>query len=149
MEKHTSKELNFDLWSVMNRLNHKILLIRQRELSQYNIAVQQLLLLRTIKALGSEATVYKIAKTTDREIGVVSRQTALLEKDGLIKRIKATPKSRRLTIELTDKGLNVTKLSRDSKTVDSIFSVVDSEQRHQIHLALNKMFIKAKKYTKA
>jgi len=149
MDKRTSKELNFDLWAVIERLNHQILLIRQRELSQYSIAVQQLLILRTIKALGSEATVYKIAKTTDREIGVVSRQTALLEKDGLIKRIKATPKSRRLTIELTDLGLNMTKIPRDSKIVDSIFSIVDSEQRRQIYLALNKMFIKAKKYTKA
>lgn len=148
MVKQTAQELNFDLWSTIDKLNHQILLIRQRELIPFNIATQQLLILRAIKALGAEATVANIAKKTDREVGIVSRQTVVLEKDGLIKRTKAGTKSRRLRIELTDKGLNMTKIPRESKTVDSVFSTVDDEQRQQINIALNKMFIKAKKYTK-
>ena len=148
MEAQTSKELNFDLWSAMDRLDHFISLIRQRELNQYGIAVQQLLILRVIKSLGSEATVAKIAKIADREIGVVSRQTMVLEKDGLIKRTKAKPKSRRLIMELTDKGLEMIKIPRGSKTIDSIFSVVDEKERQHICSVLNKMAIKAKKYCK-
>jgi DNA-binding MarR family transcriptional regulator len=149
MEEQTLKELNFDLWSAIDRLNHCILLIRQRELNQYGIAVQQLMILRTIKSLGSETTVSKIAKITGREIGVVSRQTVVLESDGLIKRTKAKPKSRRLIIELTDKGLEMTKIPRESKTVDSIFAVVGKEQRQQICSVLNKLSAKAKTYCKA
>jgi DNA-binding MarR family transcriptional regulator len=146
MEKQTSDELSFDLWITMDKLDHYIYLIRQRELNQYNISSKQLLVLRTVKALGSNATVYNIAKETDREVGVISGQTVILEKDGLIKRTRSKPKSRQFTIELTDKGLNLTKIPRESKTVDRIFSTLNKSQRQQTYLALNRMLVKAKKY---
>ena len=144
----TKQEFTFNLWSIIDKLDHQILLIRQRELMQYDIAVQQLSILRSIKALGSEATLSKIARNIDREIGIVSRQTVVMEKDGLIKRIKDKPKSRRLRIELTDKGLDLIKIRRGSKTIDSIFSVVDEKELQQIYLILNRMSTKANKILK-
>jgi len=148
MVDQTKQEFTFNLWSIIDKLDHQILLIRQRELMQYDIAVQQLSILRSIKALGSEATLSKIARNIDREIGIVSRQTVVMEKDGLIKRIKDKPKSRRLRIELTDKGLDLIKIRRGSKTIDSIFSVVDEKELQQIYLILNRMSTKANKILK-
>lgn len=106
-------------------------------MSPYNIATQQLFLLRTIQSLGSKATMSKLANEIDREIGVISKQTVVLEKDGLIKRIKDAPKSRRLRIELTDKGLDMVTIPRESKTIDEALSFLTKEEannyiRHSI-----------------
>jgi DNA-binding MarR family transcriptional regulator len=138
---------NFDLWSLINKINHSISLIRQRELSPYNIATQQLFLLRTIQSLGSKATMLKLANEIDREIGVVSKQTIVLEKDGLIKRIKDAPKSRRLRIELTEKGLDMITIPRESKTIDEALSFLTEEEREQLHSSLNKVLIALKEHT--
>jgi len=147
MGKQTSSISDFDLWSITDKTHHQIFLIRQRELSPYHIASQQLYILRNIQALGSKATVSKIAKEIDREIGVVSRQTVVLEKDGLVKRIKDAPKSRRLRIELTKKGLDMLRIPRESKPIGAIFAVLTQDERRQMYSILNKMFIKSKEYT--
>jgi len=41
MVDQTKQEFTFNLWSIIDKLDHQILLIRQRELMQYDIAVQQ------------------------------------------------------------------------------------------------------------
>ena len=69
----------------------------------------------------------------------------MLEKDGLIKRTRDNPKSRLLKIELTDKGLKMTEIPRESKAIDSIFAVMNKEQRQQLYEIMNKMFVKAQK----
>jgi DNA-binding MarR family transcriptional regulator len=69
----------------------------------------------------------------------------VLEKDGLIKRTRDNPKSRLLKIELTDKGLKMTEIPRESKAIDSIFAVMNKEQRQQLYEIMNKMFVKAQK----
>ncbi len=137
---------DFNLWSITDKTHHQIFLIRQRELSPYNIASQQLYILRTIQALGSKATVSNIAKEIDREIGAVSRQTVVLEKDRLIKRIKDAPKSRRLRIVLTKKGLAMLKIPRESKTIGAIFAILTQDERQQMYSILNKIFIKSKEH---
>ena len=95
--------------------------------------LQQLLILRAIKSLGSEVTLSKISKLANREFSIITKQTAVLEKDGLIKRTRDNPKSRLLKIELTDKGLKMTEIPRESKAVDSIFAVMNKEQRQQLY----------------
>ena len=134
------------LWSMMDKTNHELLLIRQRELRPYHIASQQLYILRTIKALGSKATAATIAEEIDGHICAVSRQVVVLEKDGLVKRIQDTPKSRLLRIVLTKKGLEMAKIPNKSKSIDSIFSILDEEERHQIYSALNKVFSRSKEF---
>ncbi len=145
MKNQTSSVSNFDLWSAIDNLDRQISLIRQRELNKYKIATQQLLILRAIKSLGSEVTLSKISKLANREFSIITKQTAVLEKDGLIKRTRDNPKSRLLKIELTDKGLKMTEIPRESKAVDSIFAVMNKEQRQQLYEIMNKMFVKAQK----
>jgi DNA-binding MarR family transcriptional regulator len=84
-------ESYFDLWLLIGKVNHLIMLIRQRELNQYHIPVQQTHVLRTINELGENATLAELAKEVEREIHVISRQAVGMEKEGLIKRAKTTP----------------------------------------------------------
>ena len=147
MEKETLSVSDFDFWSMTDKVHHQILLIRQRELSPYHIASQQLYILRMVEALGSQATVSKIARETNREVGVVARQVVVLEKDGLIKRIKRAPKSRQLRIELTEQGIHMLKIPKESKTVRAIFSILTEKERWQTYSILKRLFIKSKEYT--
>ena len=144
MKKPNLAITNFDLWLLMHDITHAVILIRQRELIPYNIGDRQLWILHSVRNLGSKATINEIAKELDRKISVISRQTAMLEKDGLIKRIKSQAKSRLLTIELTEKGLDMLKISRESKTIDEILSILNEEERQQLHATLNKVLAELK-----
>jgi len=65
-----------------------------------------------------------------------------MEKDGLITRIKDSPKSRLLRIELTANGLEMLKISRESESINAMLSVLTEEERRQMHTALNKILIR-------
>ena len=122
MKKKTLAQSNFDLWTLIGRLNHDIVQLRQKELSPYKIPVRQLFVLRTIRALGPGATLSAVAKQVERETHVISKQAIRMEKDGLIKRTKNTPKSNILHLELTEKGLEMAQMSVQSKSLDAVFS---------------------------
>ena len=145
MEKQTLFS-NHDLWLLMGKIHHKRILLRQNELRDYNIPTRQLYMLHLIRDLGSKTTISEIAKTVERKVDVISRQLANMEREGLIKRTKATPKSRLLKIELTDKGRDLAKISGKSKIMDKIISVLNTEERQQLYSLLNRMLTEINKY---
>ena len=131
---------NIDLWLLIDRVHHSIGWVRRRELSPHNIAPQQLRVLRAIQALGSKVTLSALANEVERKVDVISRQAVILEKDGLIKRIKESNKSRLLRIELTEKGLDMLKkISNDSRSIEAIFSCLTEEERQQMYSILNRI----------
>ena len=144
MKKATKPITKFDLFLLMGKINHLTYLSRQKELSHYHIPSQQFYVLRIIQELGTQATLTKVAKHVERKINVISRQTISMEKDGLIKRIKDTPKSRLLRMELTDKGLEMIKIGKDSKTIDTILSVLTEKELQAMYVSLNKILGKLK-----
>jgi DNA-binding MarR family transcriptional regulator len=144
MRKLANSVSNFDLFLLMGKINHLTYLVRQRELNHYHIPGQQLYVLRIIQELGSKATLSEVAKNVEREINAISRQTISMEKDGLIKRINDTPKSRLLRIELTEKGLNMLKIGKESKSIDAMYSVLTKQERQQVYAGLNKILVKLK-----
>lgn len=146
MKKETSSEVSFELWRLIGRVNHAILVHRQRELRQHHIPVRQLGVLVAISELGSAATLSEVAKRLEREPNVISIHTSILEKDGLIRRFKNTPKSNLLNLELTEKGLDVINASRDSKSTRVIFSSLSREEQQQLEPILQKLLLKAQKY---
>ena len=143
MKKTTLSQSNFDLWTLIGRLNHTIVQLRQKELSPYKIPVRQLFVLRTIRSLGSKATLSEVAKQVERETHVISKQAIRMEKDGLIKRIKNTPKSNLLKLELTEKGLEMAQMSVESKSLKTLFSTLSGEERGQFESILKKILTQA------
>ena len=137
---------NYELWLLMAKIHHDVVLVRQRELSPFGIPTQQLQVLRTIQAFGAEATLVKIAAEVERKVDVISRQAVTMEKDGLIKRTRVTPKSRLLRIELTEKGLEMLEISKESKAIDAIWSTLTDLDRRQVSAVLNKMLNSLKEH---
>jgi DNA-binding MarR family transcriptional regulator len=78
---------------------------------------------------------------------VVSRQTADLERDGLIKRIKDKPKSNLFRLELTQKGLDMVKVSDHSKLLDNIFEFLSKEDRKKMESVLNQILVNLDEYS--
>jgi len=146
MGKINLSKSNFELWLSLGKAHHFVDLARQKELNQYGLPHRQTHVLRTIKDLGTNATLAEIAKAVDRKPHVISSQTITMEKDGLIRRIRATPKSSLLRIELTDKGLQMIKSARNSKSFDVIFSFLPENNRQQMKENLDQIAINAGKY---
>jgi DNA-binding MarR family transcriptional regulator len=83
----------------------------------------------------------------DRKLDVISRQAIMLEKDGFIQRIKGTPKSRLLTIKLTEKSLELLEVVKQSEGMKEVLSVLTKEEREQLDLLLIRLQIKLNEYT--
>ena len=81
MKKTTLAQSNFDIWTLIGSVNHTIVLLRQKELSKYHIPVRQLYVLRTVQALGSNATLSEVARQVEREDHVISKQAVRMEED--------------------------------------------------------------------
>ena len=139
MAKESLPLSNYELWLLIARIHHDVILVRHRELSPFGIPPQQLQVLRTIQALGPDATLTNIAREIERKSDVISRQAVTMEKDGLIKRTLISPKSRLLRIELTGKGKEMLEISKESKAIDAIWSDLTDSDRLQVSLILNKM----------
>ena len=139
MRQQALSESNFDLWLLIGRANHAIMLVRQKELSQHHVPTRQTLFLYTLDSLGPKATLSKVAMTMERKAHVISRQAARMEKDGLIKRIKGTPKSRLLKIELTEKGRDMLNIRDESKVIDAAWSFLTEDERGGLYSVLYRM----------
>ena len=147
MDTLTASVLNYELWLLMGKIHHNVILIRRKELSPYHIPPQQLKVLQTIQYLGKKATLSKIAEEVERKPNVISRQAASMEKDGFIHKIKDTPKSRLLKIKLTQKGRNLLKIRNESKGIDTAWSFLTEEERQGLYSILFRMSTKLKEQT--
>jgi DNA-binding MarR family transcriptional regulator len=104
-------------------------------------------MLQLIRDLGSKTTISEMAKTVEREVESISRQMVTMEKDGLITRTRVSPKSRLLKIELTEKGIELAKISGKSKTMDKIISVLNTEERQILYSLLDRMLTAINEYS--
>ena len=147
MEEEPKNELDLKLWISIGDLHHKMFWLRQKELSQYDITVSQLYILVVIENLGAKATISTVAKALGRHVDVLSRQTTVLENNGLIKRTKKRMGSRLLTITLTEKSLELLKIARHSKIMSEVLSGLTIEERQQFEPVLDKLLSYLNKYT--
>ena len=137
---------NFALWLLICKVSHDIILLRQRELAQYDIPERQLHVLRTIQRIGPNPTLTEVAKQVERQVHVISKQVKRMEDDGLLNRVKNTPKKNVLRLELTEKGLELIKVADKSRSIDSIFSSLSDEDRQHLELTLDKILVEVEEY---
>ena len=136
---------NNDLFVLISRIYHFLNLARQQELSQYRITPQQLLVLRTIRALGAKAMIVEIARNVERKPDVLSRQISTMEKDGLVTKNQFKSKTRAVRVSLTDYGLAILKNNSGNETIDQLLSFLTGQQRQKMYLELNNVLNKLNK----
>jgi DNA-binding MarR family transcriptional regulator len=149
MKTNTAASKNTDadqLWLLIGKIDHKRMLVWQRELGPHNITARELRLLFIIHELGSKATILAIAGKVERTVSVIDHQTISMEKYGLLKRIRDNPKTRLLRVELTKKGLDLNKINEKGEAMEEIMSVLNTEERRQLRSLLDKVLIKLGEY---
>jgi DNA-binding MarR family transcriptional regulator len=146
MKEEKLSDTSYEIWNMISSIHHSISLIRQQELKEHGIPVRQLYVLRAIRDLGPDATLFDIAKRVERQPHVISRQTMLMEKDGLIQRKRETPKSNLLNLKITQKGLDIIQAAQKNESIEAIFSSLSEAERQQTKLFLKKILINTREY---
>jgi len=146
MKAENLPDKNYEIWNMIGSVHHSVSVIRQQELKEHRIPVRQLYVLRAIRDLGPDATLSDIAKRVERQPHVLSRQTILMEKDGLIRRERKTPKSNLLNLKITPKGLDIIQSAQKNESIEAIFSSLSDEERQQAKLILKKILINVREY---
>ena len=144
---NNSYDSDLKVWISVGDLHHKMLWLRQKELTPLGITASQLRILRLIENLGAKATISAVAKAVNRKVDVISRQTMILEKDGFIERSKGKPKSRLLTISLTKKSIELLKIAKHSNAMREVLSVLTKKEREQLDLILSRLSTKLNEHT--
>ena len=131
---------------LLGRARHLMVKARQKELNPYHISPQQANVLYILCNLGHKATLSELAKHTDRENNTLSTQMSRMERDGIVKKVRETPKSTLLYFELTDKGIDTYNFVKKMKTIKDIMSVLSEEERQEFISILQKIINEAGKY---
>jgi DNA-binding MarR family transcriptional regulator len=119
---------------------------RQKELTPYQITPQQGDILGFLYNLGHKASLNELAAHTGRGINTISTQMTRMENDGLVRKERETPKSTRLSFELTGKGMDIHKSVRKIRSVKTIMSALSEEERQQLISLLQRIIDKADKF---
>ena len=131
---------------LIGRVSHKMFLAQQKEMAQHHITPRQAYVLFVLANLSHTATLAELSKYTERGISNISIQLTRMEKDGLVKKTRETPKSAQLKFELTEKGSNLEKRCNIKTSDKTIMSVLSEEERQQLISMMDKLRNKAIKY---
>ena len=146
MDEITAKDSSLYARLLLGRARHLMVKARQKELTPYHISPRQANVLFILYNLGHKATLSELAKHTDRENNTLSIQMTRMERDGIVKKVRETPKSTLISFELTEKGIDTYNFVKISKTIKDIMSVLSEEERQMLIAILKKIIKKAGKY---
>jgi DNA-binding MarR family transcriptional regulator len=141
-----SHDSSADASLLMDRSRHLMLNARQKEMAPYHISPQQAYLLSILYRIGHKATLLELSRYINIRIATLSVEIIKMEKDGLVKKTRETPKSTLLIIELTPKGIQTYKNTNKLKSDKAIMSILTEEERQQLISILNKIILKAETY---
>jgi len=132
---------------LIGKARHIMFQARQKELRPQHISPRQANTLIIVYKLGGKATLAELAKNTDRGINTLSIQMTRMEKDGLVRKVRKTPKTNQLRFELTEKGFDTYNKIKKITSVKTIMSVLSEEQLRLLISMLETIIAKAEKYT--
>jgi DNA-binding MarR family transcriptional regulator len=131
---------------LLGLVRHSLSMARQKELAPVHITPRQAQVLFILYNLGHKATLVELANHAGRGVSALSIQLTRMEKDGLVKKTRETPKSVQLKFQLTKKGIDTYKKSTQMTAYKKIISVLTEEERQQLISTLKKVLISSEKY---
>ncbi|MGP8080435.1 MAG: MarR family winged helix-turn-helix transcriptional regulator [Dehalococcoidales bacterium] len=119
---------------------------QQKELNPYSISPRQATILFILSSIGHKTTLTELSKHTDRKINTLSQQITRMEKNGLVRKVRETPKSALISFELTEKGIETYENSNKMNAVEKIMAILTEDERQQLISLLKKVANAAEKY---
>jgi len=123
---------DLELWILLSQAVQCIGKLRESELRQYGISLQQcsiLFLINTVISMGKEARMHEIAALSLLEKHSISEIIQRMQKKGLVKKIKD---DLGVKVELTDNGLKTLELSLIRESTKLLFSSFSAQQTQQL-----------------
>ena len=141
-ERDGQETVYYDLWGVLARTNQAISRSRFLEIARGGLTPEKANILHVVEINGGSIHQNQISSITMRQQNSVSDLVNRMVREGLIIKTKH-PESRNYIIKISKKGKeNYHNLKRD--TLDTIFSVLTLEDRQNLHLILNKLYLRSR-----
>ena len=131
--------LSDGLWQILARTDHAIAKVRQKELHQYGITMNDSIVLFTVIRLKNLASPTNISRQLFWEPHTVSGQLKTMEKKGLVRRVKDLKRKNLIRVEITEKGLEAYRLSSLRKSTRKLMSDLSKEEQVQLWILLAKI----------
>jgi DNA-binding MarR family transcriptional regulator len=144
MEGSTSRDEYLSLWLLMATVRDHMMRLRQKELWVQGITPQQSHVLHAINIFGEDVTLKQISKSLFRKVHTVSSQITRMEKLGLLKKIRISPRTNQIRFEITEKGMKAYEFSNKREAMYRLMSVLSEEERQTLVIYMNKLLDKSK-----
>ena len=131
--------LNDGLWQMLARTDHIVTKLRQKELRQYGINMNEAIVLFTALRLKRLATPANLSRQLFWEPHTVSEQLKSMEKKGLIRKVRDLDRHNLIRVEVTGRGLEAYRHSARRKSTREIMSVLAKEEQRQLWVLLAKI----------
>ena len=112
--------------------------VREKELAQYGITVEQAAVCFYIQIIGDRATSAELSRWVLREPHTISMIVARMEKKGLVRKIRDLDRNQ-VRVVLTETGQQAYYQSTKRESIHRIFSSLTVEECKQMRLYLNKL----------
>lgn len=139
MEEIISRNSSMYSRYLISKVRHYMNRSRQKELNTYNISPGQARILFILFNLGHKPSLTELSKHTDRQINTLSQLITKMEKNGLVRKVRETPKSSLISFEITKKGIETYQNSAKANSVDKTMSVLTEDERQQLISLLKKV----------
>jgi DNA-binding MarR family transcriptional regulator len=127
------------LWQILARTNHLVVKVRQKELREYGITMNDSVVLVSTLRLKELATPTNISRQLFWEPHTVSAQLKIMEKKGLIRRVHDLGRHNLIRVEVTDKGLEAFRQSSHYKSTRKAMSALSKEEQVQLWMLVAKI----------
>ena len=127
------------LWQIMARTNHIVVKLRQKELRQHGITMNEAVMLFTAMRLKKQATPATMSRELFWEPHTVSEQLKSMEKKGLIKRVRDLERQNLVRVEVTEKGHKAYDKSCEWESTRKTLAVLTNEEQLQLWSLLAKI----------
>ena len=145
---HIPRDSDFDLWWLMHQTVHLMTKAREDELKEYKLSIIHAAILFAIKAIGRKATTAEIARWTMREPHTITGILNVMEKRGLVKRVRDLNYRNQVRIAITPKGEKAYDLSIKRDYVHDIISSLSKEEQEILWALTERIRNRTLKYLK-
>ncbi len=121
---------NYELWGLLDATGFAISRLRQIELAQLDLSIEQAALLKLIQTTPSGTTLRRLKDATLRQQNTISITVNRMTKMGLVVK-RRKPKKREFTLLCTQRGHDLLK-KVPNNSLDTIFSVLTINQKQSL-----------------
>lgn len=131
-----------ELWSLFDRTRFAIARLRELELSQFGLTIEQASVIYVLTSRGGPMTAKELEDITMRQHHSVSMLVNGMVRMGLVSKEK-NPREKRNRISITDVGRGLS-LSMTNTAIEEAFAALNEKERQQLTGFLDRLLVKAR-----